>query len=95
MKYKLQIRTLNESDLRPECPYIPSEDQFEMYIAAFKEDIQMLDIVISLTQIDTYLIIEIESESTEHSLHSAIQKIYTRHYWPKLRVVIPGLEPVY
>jgi len=49
MKYKLQIRKINESDLSVECPFMAEEGDFEMYVNAFKKDIEALKVVVSVS----------------------------------------------
>ena len=93
MKYKLPIRKINESDIGADCPFMPEDDDFDMYLDALKEDIQNLDVVISLIQEDRNLIFEIESELAFPLLHSSIKDLLANQYWTKLKAA-SGFENV-
>lgn len=80
MKYKLPIRRIRESDLSVNCPHMPEEDDFDMYFSALKEDIQNIDIVVSVIQEDENLIIGIKEESDFKLLHSTIKDLLANQY---------------
>lgn len=84
MKYKLPIRRLNESDISATCPQIPEEDDFDIYFNALKEDIENIDIVVSITQEVADFIIEIKEESEFNLLHSTIKDMLLNQYSCKL-----------
>jgi hypothetical protein len=60
-----------------------------------KEDIQRLDVVISLSQDSEYLIVEIKSASDFSTLHTSVKDMLGigKQYWDKLRGA-SGFEPV-
>ena len=91
MPYKLKIRNITESELRADCPFIPDQDEFEMYISAFEEDIATLDFVTEITKKENFLIINLEEQSEEmlHRLNIEVQRIFRFHYFDKIRVESP------
>jgi len=86
MEYKLQIRQINESDLNRTCPFIPEKEEYEMYVDALKEDIQALDVVVSIEQVSDFFVIQINSEKDFQILKSSVEQILSKQYYDKLRI---------
>ena len=84
MKYKLPIRKLNESDINVTCLEIPEEDDFDMYFSALKEDIQNIEIVVSIAHEAEIFIIEIKEESEFNILYTTVKDMLQNQYKCKL-----------
>jgi hypothetical protein len=91
MPYKLKVRNITEFDVSVDCPFIPDQDEFEMYITAFKEDIATLEFVTNITQNGSFLIITLEeqSEAVLHQLNIEVRRLIKTIYSDKLRVEGP------
>ena len=86
MKYKLSIRRIEESDLNVNSPYMPEEDDFEMYFSALIDDIKNIDVILNVTREADDLTIEIKEESDYTSMHSKIKELLKKQdYYTQLR----------
>ncbi|RLD00984.1 MAG: hypothetical protein DRI32_09715 [Chloroflexi bacterium] len=86
MKYELKIRKINESDLNVGCLSIPEEEDFGIQVNALKEDIQALNVVVSIDLILDYFLIEVSSEEDLQILHSSVRDLLNQ-YNDKLKTV--------
>ncbi|MEL0619624.1 hypothetical protein [Psychrobacter proteolyticus] len=86
MQYQLSIRTITESDLNVNRPFMPENEHYEMYLSAFVEDINNLEFVSELQQEDGDLIVTIENNSDFEQLEEAAKKLLSGSYYNKLVV---------
>jgi hypothetical protein len=91
MKYKLGLREITESDIKSDCPFMPEEEDFPMYVAAFVEGFNHLDIVESATETNNVINISLIDSTNIEQLRQASTSIH-EHYWDKLRTT--GFKPV-
>jgi hypothetical protein len=91
MQYQLSIRKIIESDLSINRPFMPEDDDYDMYLSAFTDDIQNLDYVSGLNQNGNDLVIKIENESDFEQLHSAVKELLNNQFHDKL-VVSSGFK---
>ncbi|MGF1701447.1 hypothetical protein L4D09_14205 [Photobacterium makurazakiensis] len=92
MNFKLGLREITESDIKADCPFMPEKEDFPMYVAAFVEDIDNLDIVESAYESNNSVIIKLAGDADIEQLRQACISIH-QHYWDKLRTT--GFEPIY
>ena len=76
MKYKLGVRRLGESDIGVECPVLPEPEDFQMYLNAFVEEINGLDVVVNAEPSGESIVIELESEADVPTLHRSVRDAY-------------------
>ena len=86
MQYQLSIRKITESDLSLSRPYMPENEDYEMYLSAFVEDINNLEFVSALQQKGGDLIVTIENDSDFEQLEEAAKKLLSGSYYNKLVV---------
>ncbi len=87
MKYRLQIRRINESDLGAECPFMPEEDDFEIYLHALIEDVKSIEVVVSVSLDSDCLEIEIKSEDDFNTLRQKTKEILINQFNNELTTV--------
>lgn len=93
MKYQLSIRKIKESDLSVNRPFMPDNENYEMYLSAFIEDIDNLEFVSKLQKNGNNLIITIKNDSDFEQLYEAVKKLLNGSYYDKL-VVNKGFTKV-
>lgn len=93
MQYQLSIRKIKESDLSVNRPFMPENENYEMYLSAFIEDIDNLDFVSELQRSGNNLTIMIKNDSNFEQLHKAVKKLLNGSYYDKL-VVNKGFTKV-
>ncbi|MGY8871566.1 MAG: hypothetical protein ACKVJE_14100 [Pseudomonadales bacterium] len=86
MQYQLSIRKITELDINVNRPFLPEDEDYEMYLSAFIEDIENLDYVTELNQNGSCLLITIGSEAEFELLHSAVKKLLNKQFYDKLDV---------
>ncbi|QCU76365.1 hypothetical protein FFU37_18010 [Pseudoalteromonas distincta] len=84
MQYQLSIRKINESDLSVIRPFMPEDENYEMYFSALVEDIEDLDCVAKLTHNGSDLIITIGKESSSEQFFEAVKVLLNSSYSDKL-----------
>lgn len=84
MQYQLSIRKIKESDLNVNRPFMPEDQDYEMYLSAFIEDVQNLDCVTELVTNGDSLVITIENESDFEQLHAAVKHLLNNSFHDKL-----------
>lgn len=93
MQYQISFRKITESDLSVNRPFMPENEDYEMYLSALVEDIQGLDCVVDLKQNGNNLVITIKNESDFELLHLAIKELLNNQFRDKL-VVNSGFSKV-
>jgi hypothetical protein len=86
MNFRLKVRPFEEKDICSDAPFMPNPDNFEMYLQAFIEDIQMLETVRSISRDGEGLSFVIETQSSEQELLELMKPLFQR-YWDKIRYV--------
>jgi hypothetical protein len=86
MQYQLSIRKVTELDLSVNRPFMPEDEDYEMYLSALIEDIQNLDYVTELNQNGSNLVITIANELDFELLHSAVKTLLNNQFHDKLVV---------
>lgn len=86
MKFYLTVRPFEEKDICSDAPFMPNPDNFEMYLQAFIEDIQMLETVRSISIDSEDLSVVIETQSSQQELLELMKPLFQR-YWDKIRYV--------
>ena len=84
MQYQLSIRKITESDLSLSRPYMPENEDYEMYLSAFVEDIKNLEFVSELQQNGSDLVVTVENDSDFEQLYKAAKKLLNGTYYDKL-----------
>lgn len=84
MQYQLSIRKITESDLSVKRPYMPENENYEMYLSALAEDINNLEFVCKLQQNGSNLVVTIENDSDFKQLYEAAKKLLSSSYYDKL-----------
>ena len=84
MKYQLSIRKIKESDLSVNRPFMPENENYELYLLALAEDIKNLHYVSELIQSGNDLLVTIKSDSDFEQLHSYVKKLLTNQFHDKL-----------
>ncbi|WP_201590524.1 hypothetical protein [Psychrobacter sp. Pi2-51] len=84
MQYQLSIRKITESDLSVYRPFMPENENYEMYLSAFVEDINNLEFVSKLQQNGSDVIVTIENDSDFEQLDKAAKKLLSGSYYDKL-----------
>lgn len=84
MQYKLSIRKITKSDLSVNRPFMAGDEDYEMYLLAFIEDIKNLEFVTELITNSNILVITIENESYFEQLHAAVKQLLNNSYHDKL-----------
>jgi hypothetical protein len=86
MQYQLSIRKINESDLSVNRPFMPEDEDYEMYLSAFIEDVQNLECVTDLITNGNGngIVITIENESDFEQLHAAVKHLLNNSFHDKL-----------
>ena len=77
MKFVLKTRPLTEKDLSRQVPFLPEDDEYEMYVRALSEDIKQLDGVISATLQNSSIHIETEESLSVGELKKLIKPLLT------------------
>lgn len=91
MNYKLGLKEITESDIKADCPFMPDKEDYPMYVSAFVEDFNNMDIVESAYEKDNSVIIKLVDGADIEQLRQASISIH-QHYWDKLRTT--GFEPI-
>lgn len=86
MKFYLTVRPFEEKDICSDTPFMPNPDNFEMYLQAFIEDIQMVETVSGVSTDGKDLSFVIETQSSEQELLELMKPLFQR-YWDKIRYV--------
>ena len=84
MKYILSTRKIIESDLCVERPFMPAEDDYDIYLKALIEDIQNLDIVLDASNTSGQIIIELKDKETFQELHTNVKNLLKGDMFSKL-----------
>ena len=84
MKYKLGIRQIEESDIGPDCPTMPVQGDFKMYLDAFVEVINSSEIVANTVETGGDVIIELIQNASGEQLQQALIAIH-KAFWGRLR----------
>ena len=79
MNFRLTVRPFEEKDICSDAPFMPNPDNFEMYLQAFIEDIQMLETVRSISR-DEGLSFVIETQSSEQVLLELMKSLFQREF---------------
>ena len=80
MKFYLTVRPFEEKDICSDAPFMPNPDNFEMYLQAFIEDIQMLETVRSISRDGEGLSFVIETQSSEQVLLELMKSLFQREF---------------
>ena len=86
MKFCLKVRPFEEKDICSKAPFMPNPDNFEMYLQAFIEDIQMVETVSGVSTDGENLSFVIETQSSKQELLELMKPLFQR-YWDKIRYV--------
>lgn len=86
MKFYLTVRPFEEKDISSDTPFMPNPDNFEMYLQAFIEDIQMVETVSGVSTDGENLSFVIETQSSKQELLELMKPLFQR-YWDKIRYV--------
>lgn len=91
MKYKLAIRLFEESDISSECPNFPDED-YEMHINAFVEEIENMNCVSYVLRNDFEFTIETNNQITEKELKELMKPIFSEFFCDLRFVSLEGIK---
>lgn len=80
MKFCLTVRPFEEKDICSDAPFMPNPDNFEMYLQAFIEDIQILETVRSISRDGEGLSFVIETQSSEKELLEMMKSFFQREF---------------
>ena len=80
MKFCLKVRPFEEKDIGTRAYFIPKPDDFERYLQAFIEDIELLDTVEKIIKCDDSLDFIIETQCSKGELVELIQDIYKKPF---------------
>ncbi len=80
MNFRLKVRPFEEKDICSDAPFMPNPDNFEMYLQAFIEDIQMLETVRSISRDGEGLSFVIETQSSEQELLELMKSLFQREF---------------
>jgi hypothetical protein len=84
-KYKLLTREIIDSDIGAECPFMPEEGEYEIYLTALAEDINNLNVVLNSNIEGNSIVIELEVESDFEELHDQVKLILQSEISTKLK----------
>lgn len=84
MKYRLGLREITEDDIKADCPFMPEPENYEMYVTAFADDFNLLEIVESAFIDNNSVIINLVEGVDIEQLRQASISIH-KNYWVKLR----------
>lgn len=84
MNYILGLKEITKSDIGVDCPFMPEREEFPMFVAAFVEDFNNLDIVESTTLNNNIINIKLINGTDIEQLRQASISIL-QNYWDKLR----------
>ncbi|QDP00235.1 hypothetical protein [Thalassotalea sp. PS06] len=84
MQYKLSVRKVSESDLNVNRPFLPEEENFEMHLSAFIQDIELLEFVTKVQKSGDKLFITLDQEANFEQLHAEAKRLLNNSYFDKL-----------
>ena len=84
MQYQISFRKITESDLSVNRPFMPEDEDYEMYLSALIEDIQNLDCVTALNQQGNIAVITVKNESDFELLRLAVKELLSNQFHDKL-----------
>lgn len=87
MIFILKMRSVSESDLSSSTPFLPEEDDYDMYLRALCEDLAQIDEIIEVTQNNLSLYIETKEPIGEEELKQRIKPVFTEDIMKNLRFV--------
>lgn len=93
MQYQISFRKITESDLSVTRPFMPENEDYEMYLSALIEDIKNLEYVTELNQNGNNVVITVETDKEFELLHSAVKELLKNQFHDKL-VVNSGFRVV-
>ena len=91
MKYRLGLRQITEADIKADCPFLPEPEDYEIYVAAFADDFNQLEIVESAFADNNSVIIKLTEGADFEQLRQSSISIH-QNYWDKLRTT--GFEKI-
>ncbi|WP_447469998.1 hypothetical protein [Vibrio harveyi] len=91
MKYRLGLREITVADVNAGCPFMPEPEDYQMHVAAFADDFNLLEIVESAVVENNSVIINLAEGVDIEQLRQAGISIH-QNYWDKLRTT--GFEKI-
>ncbi|EIC2574690.1 TPA: hypothetical protein ACX3EK_002627 [Vibrio parahaemolyticus] len=91
MKYRLGLKEITEDDVNAQCPFMPEPEDYQMYVAAFADDFNQLDIVESAVVENNSVIIKLAEGADIEQLRQVSISIH-QNYWDYLRTT--GFEKI-
>ncbi|WP_215641280.1 hypothetical protein [Vibrio alginolyticus] len=85
MKYRLGLKEITEDDVNAQCPFMPEPEDYQMYVAAFADDFNQLDIE------NNSVIIKLAEGVDIEQLRQVSISIH-QNYWDYLRTT--GFEKI-
>ena len=71
--FELAVRCFAENDISLVCPYMPEDHEFQIYFESLIQDIEKLELVLSVTIDGASIIIQTSSQLTERELKGCIR----------------------
>jgi len=87
MVFTLKIRPLTDNDLSRLNPFLPEEDEYEIFLQALCEDLAKTDEILKVTQDNSLLFLETNEVFSEVELKKKIKPVFTDALMEKLRFV--------
>lgn len=87
MIFILKMRPLNEKDLTASNPFLPEDDDYDMYLRALQEDLTQIDGITEVTKNNSSLCIETNEALSEDELKRRIKPVFTESLMSNLRFV--------
>jgi len=85
MIFILRMRPATEKDLSSSNPFLPDDDDFDMYLRALCEDLKQIGGIKDVIQNNSSLTIETDEPLSEEELKKRIEPVFTEDLMKNLR----------
>ncbi|WP_423680483.1 hypothetical protein [Undibacterium sp. WLHG33] len=87
MKFILNVRKIEESDVRSSTPFVPDEEDYEMCLKAFADDISGISGISKVVQSGSSIFIDTASSIGQGELKALIKPAFDTNTMQNLRFV--------
>jgi hypothetical protein len=87
MKFFLKVRILEERDLCQTAPFIPEDEDYEMYLDTLNEDLSRIDAISEVVQNGSAFTIKTNYSFEIEEVKSIIKPVFTETILKNLRIV--------
>ena len=87
MKYKLVTREVEDKDIGVECPFMPEDGEYELYLNSLFQLISELEIVTDASLKGKTISIEVAQNECSENLRELVKPLIQGDTFTKLRVV--------